>query len=481
MLDFSELSKDGQDFELLVRELLLRAGFIVHWSGKGADGGRDLVCIERRKSYFVPDEKRWLIQCKHNAISGKAVGIGDIDNVVDSCAQHECTGYVLATSTYPSSAVASRLEAITRVGTNPVTATFWDAVKIEQLLSTPRNWPIAQRFFSKSANAESWQIYATEAPNHWVVNYRGYYFHLSNRIGSRHDYHLDSIRNRVKDIEELTLPKHHFIRIRSAYYDDKNGNYTWYLDYMYPNDQRPVISTKRIAHQLGDGYALEDGQVYFFDVKHQSYLQGSDHYDPDHYSYYTDNAHAFSHGLERARDAEGRGEAYESEEELRSALASEASRGYDRFVGALRSVHNLRLLRSENARIEDLTRFNLRKNWSSVIEDIGLETDRFFSALFLIEPKREDEFMKLVSFFPQSVFNHFRLTRVYVFVPSDEGEGSERSSVEDESLFELTLSIHPGAITDMVTGRSLFNDYFSALADAVDAYLSSARAEQPTT
>ena len=96
MLDFTELSTDGQDLELLVRELLLRRGFSVQWSGKGADGGRDLVCIERRDSFFVPDEKRWLIQCKHNAVSGKSVSAQDLDSIVDSCTQHGCAGYLLA-------------------------------------------------------------------------------------------------------------------------------------------------------------------------------------------------------------------------------------------------------------------------------------------------------------------------------------------------------------------------------------------------
>lgn len=40
MLDFKELAKDGQDFELLIREILFREGFHVAWSGRGADGVR---------------------------------------------------------------------------------------------------------------------------------------------------------------------------------------------------------------------------------------------------------------------------------------------------------------------------------------------------------------------------------------------------------------------------------------------------------
>jgi HJR/Mrr/RecB family endonuclease len=47
MLDFTELLPDGIRFEQLVRELCLRSGFEVHWTGVGPDGGRDLILIEK--------------------------------------------------------------------------------------------------------------------------------------------------------------------------------------------------------------------------------------------------------------------------------------------------------------------------------------------------------------------------------------------------------------------------------------------------
>ena len=199
MLDFCELSADGQDLELIVREILLKKGLIAHWSGKGPDGGRDLICTERQDSFFLPSDRRWLVQCKHNAISGKAVGVKDLDSVVDSCQQHACTGYVLACSTYPSSAVVQRLEAITANSNLALVATYWDAVRIEQLLSTPSNWSLAQRFFPASADA--WKVYATDRPNQWIVIYKSYYFHLLNRIGSQNEFHLESIKKRVEDID----------------------------------------------------------------------------------------------------------------------------------------------------------------------------------------------------------------------------------------------------------------------------------------
>lgn len=75
MINFKELSSSGDEFELLVRELLYNKGLEVYWSGKGPDGGKDLLCIERNNSCFKTSTKKWLVQCKHNANSGKAVGI----------------------------------------------------------------------------------------------------------------------------------------------------------------------------------------------------------------------------------------------------------------------------------------------------------------------------------------------------------------------------------------------------------------------
>lgn len=52
MLDFTELPQDGQLFEQLVRELLFSLGYKIFWTGRGADGGRDLLCLEERPSIF---------------------------------------------------------------------------------------------------------------------------------------------------------------------------------------------------------------------------------------------------------------------------------------------------------------------------------------------------------------------------------------------------------------------------------------------
>ena len=75
----------------------------------------------------------------------------------------------------------------------------------------------------------------------------------------------------------------------------------------------------------------------------------------------------------------------------------------------------------------------------------------------------------LVTNFPQSIDKHFRLTRPYIYLPADE---PKRSVLGDADIlfYELTLSIHPSSIGNKVMGRSLLNEYFEELAQAVAAF-----------
>lgn len=123
-MDFKELAADGQAFEQLLRELLFSRGLHVQWSGRGPDGGRDLLCRETIPSLFAPATKNWLVQCKHKAHSGSSVGIDELDDVVASCAQHGSSGYLLACSTQPSSSVVNRLEGISNNPQFQISATF---------------------------------------------------------------------------------------------------------------------------------------------------------------------------------------------------------------------------------------------------------------------------------------------------------------------------------------------------------------------
>jgi len=463
MLDFKELSSDGQDLELLTRELLFRQGLSVHWSGKGADGGRDLICIEYRDSFLLPDSKRWLVQCKHNAISGKSVGISDLDNIVDSCKQHNCTAYLLVCSTYPSSAVVQRLEAIGQIPGSIQTA-FWDAVRMERLLSTPSNWSLAQRFFLKSAAARGWNVYATTSPNRWVVNHRGYYFHLSNRIGSSHEYHFESIDKRLDDIEAIKLPEDHFIRVRSVWCDDKNGAYSWNLDYMTPSSSQPhEAQLQAIERELGSGYALEDGQIYDFTLRRRAYSKHSDHYDPDHYDYY-ENLPLNSY-LRFDGDARFNTDASAATKLRESALKTQT---YDRLVKLLATLSFVKIVRASNARFEDLDQFFIKKNWAELLQDFG--DDHFLSVFVILATTDHAKFHQLVSYFPQEIEFGFRLLKVEVYLPSENG-GSTRDT-DDDPLYEIKFSTWTFDITDKAAGRAQLNGYLEKVIGGIQQYIS---------
>lgn len=469
MLDFKELSSSGKEFELLIREILFNKNYQVYWSGVGPDGGRDLLCIEEKESFFAPEKKRWLIQCKHNAHSNKSVSITDLDDIVDSCEQHDATGFILACSTQPSSAVVNRLESITNNPRNNITAIYWDYVSIERTLNTPHLWRIAQKFFPVSSESMKWSVFATEKPNHWVVTYKGYYFNLANRIGSSHEYYFESIEARISDIERIELSEKHFIRPRAVFYDDKNGCYTWYIDYMYPNGSEPEFTTAELKHKLGDGYALEDGQMYTFDVKCRAYLSSSDHYDPDHYDYYNKHMHKYLNGFEREQDWDAYFEAFSSKDALDKYFAVKRNEAFKEFSTKISNIDFIRIVRDENASMEYLDRFHMQRSWSELIKSLEIDSDRFFSIWFLLEVSDEQEFHKMISYFPLEFNCHFRLAKPYIYIPSESGDRSELSS-DKEVLYELTISLTPMVIANKFIAREMLNKYLNKLSGAIESY-----------
>lgn len=465
MLNFKELAQDGQDFELLVREILFRAGFHVVWSGRGADGGRDLVCTDTHQTILGIDQKKWLIQCKHFAHSGRSVGVADLDDIVTSAVQHKCTGYLLACSTFPSSAVVQRLEGIAANADSRMSTNYWDAVQIERQLATPQMWRVAQRFFPDSATG--FELYATEKPNRWIVNYKGYYFHLSNRIGSASQMHLQSIAARVAEIEAIQLPGQHHLRIRAVYYDDKNGGYRWYLDYLRPRGQMPYVSTPKLKEILKDGWALEDGQSYNFDIVQRNTSPSSDHFDMDHYDYYSQGQDAFGWGGERsALDVELFIEELQDNQNQQEKLRTKPFNG---MIEALSKLSFVQIIRAVNCNVESIRDFGRRWDWSELFET-GVEADRFFSVWIYLRATDELEFRKLMMTFPQERETGFRLTKPSIYLPADGGDGCQLSEDVKDNIYELTLNVHASDASDMHTTRARMNDYLDQIAQRVLTY-----------
>jgi len=294
MLDYKELPENGVLFEQFIRELLLKTGLKVHWTGVGPDGGRDLVAIETATGQLGKFSRRWLVSCKHKAHGGASVGMDALSSITDDCKAVDATGFLLACSTQPSSGVVRRLEELSSSGN--LTTTFWDGVELERRLDTPETFPLIHKFFPESAKANPWRIYNTTAPSRWAANFRGYFFYLSSRTAHTFPT-LTDVAAIIERMETVTLPaKHgwnsHLLRPRSIYFDNKHETFSVALDYIFPSEREfEALASDDILAQLKDGDCLHSDGVAgwmptFWQLRRRSALQMSDHFHEDHADYY---------------------------------------------------------------------------------------------------------------------------------------------------------------------------------------------------
>jgi energy-coupling factor transporter ATP-binding protein EcfA2 len=152
--DFAAL--DGETFEELCEDLFKAMGFVdppPERSGRGPDGGRDLIVVEHRKSGVsgVSRPFRWLVQCKNPAESNRSVRPQDAGPILDKLSRHEANGYLLVTSTIPSSDLEADIMAIDRDVRYPVEATYWARPRLIDEVRKQRN--VYEKYFG-SANRD---------------------------------------------------------------------------------------------------------------------------------------------------------------------------------------------------------------------------------------------------------------------------------------------------------------------------------------
>lgn len=304
MIDFRELPKDGTAFEQLVRELCLRAGLHPVWSGKGQDQGRDIIITESITGPVAPIERRWLIQCKHNAHSGDSVGRNDVGNIVDDCRQISADGYLLACSTQPSSGLMTKLKELEGNKELRLITAVWDSVDIEKMIHEPRCFSLGHIFFPKSFADTPWKIYNRGGPNQWTGNFRDYFIHLTSRIAGTHPQ-LKACEDIVAKLEQVgPLGESEFVRPRGIYFDDKHEQFYVFADYLVPRDQSPALKPSDFEKVLQDYrglYSNESGMWYItiWDIQLRSIAQYSDHFDLDHYHYYASEIGNYTGGISR--------------------------------------------------------------------------------------------------------------------------------------------------------------------------------------
>jgi len=309
MINFSELPSDGISFEQLIREILIRSSFEVHWTGVGPDGGRDLVVTETANGQLAPFKRKWLVSCKHYANSGRSVCLDDITDITDVCEAAGATGFLLACSTQPSSSVVKRFEEIESRGR--IVIRYWDSVEIERRLNTPATLPLIHLFFPETAKRVGWKVYNTDSPSFWAANYQDYFIYLSSRTANSFP-DLKDVEEIIRKLESIQLPEgtewnRHFIRPRAVYFDNKHEQFTVFADYLYPeDDKKSVVSPRQVDKFLQDGMGLylDDEAMWYithWDIRYVSCLQISDHFHLDHKDYYEPFIDRFKIGSARGK------------------------------------------------------------------------------------------------------------------------------------------------------------------------------------
>lgn len=148
LIDFRELHDTalGEELEALTEHVLRALGYETSRSGRGPDGGKDLIFSEPLKSDFVTQNRRWLVQCKHNAVSGRAVNEADIGPIVEKCKKHDASGYLLVTTTTATDGVVKLFEKLTADREYHLVAGIWDEHRLREVLSREQLREVLKRF-----------------------------------------------------------------------------------------------------------------------------------------------------------------------------------------------------------------------------------------------------------------------------------------------------------------------------------------------
>lgn len=316
MLDFKELSIDGTDLERLVREIFVREGYETHWTGKGPDGGRDLIVIERLQGPLSSTERTWLIQCKHKAHGGNAIGVKEADSLVADCMSAKAHGYLMVCTTALSAGLIQRYREMQANSALGIVIDYWDEVKLEDRLLKPCNFSLINQFFPRSSNSVGWKIHNTHYPSFWTAHYKKAFLYLSSRLS----VHFNTVTyiSKIYDDVEATYKKLKSkvkgmdLQLRAIYYDDKYTNYLAFVDFIAdkktaPDNPFELLDLKEnikdvIEDLLPSMISLDDGGGLSISWDIKIYFErgyGDDGFDPHAKEYYTPYINNFKGGYGR--------------------------------------------------------------------------------------------------------------------------------------------------------------------------------------
>jgi hypothetical protein len=156
VIDFTEIPSrtarraSTDTFEQFSRDFLTSLGLeVVEGPDRGADGGIDLLAIEKRIGKFGTSDFRWLVSCKHFAASNAAVSSSDEQNFENRMGACDARGFMGLYSTIASSGLTRHLKPMCRkLGYE---LKLFDNELIEQLLlDAPEREALIRRYFPLS-------------------------------------------------------------------------------------------------------------------------------------------------------------------------------------------------------------------------------------------------------------------------------------------------------------------------------------------
>jgi len=116
IIDFKEIppankGNGEQDcFEQFACDFLETIGYkIIRRPDRGPDGKKDLIVSETRTGIGGETTIKWIVSCKHNAITGTSVKDTDEEDINDRVLKHKCQGFLGFYSTLPASSLSDKL------------------------------------------------------------------------------------------------------------------------------------------------------------------------------------------------------------------------------------------------------------------------------------------------------------------------------------------------------------------------------------
>lgn len=148
-LDFGELGSKpaGENLEGLVRLIGERLGLTVSWTGRGADQGRDLIFTETQSGRIGSTPVRWLVSCKDNSKTNQSVSEQDVGSVLDKVRQHDCAGFLLATTTTVGAALKAKLDGLQSNPKDRIQTKVWDRFELSAMLLSDPFADLLRHFF----------------------------------------------------------------------------------------------------------------------------------------------------------------------------------------------------------------------------------------------------------------------------------------------------------------------------------------------